>query len=119
MRATKITSPKNPVALDDDIVVPDGTPEWITPELIRETIATWQPFYSDSLTPEDAVTMLTSVGRLFAVLSRGLSHEALRRVGTGVEPRTRTRGFLARRFKRTRSNDTPTSRKAKSFVFSL
>ncbi len=71
MRAAKTTFQKRPVESDDGIVVPDGAPEWITSALIRETIATWQPFYRDSLTPEDAVTMLTNVSRLFAVLSRG------------------------------------------------
>ncbi len=55
----------------DDIVVPDGAPAWITPALIRETLATWQPFYRDSMTVDDAVTILKSVGRLFEVLSRG------------------------------------------------
>ncbi len=54
-----------------DIVVPEGAPAWITPPLIRETLATWQPFYRDSMTVDDAVTILKSVGRLFEVLSRG------------------------------------------------
>ena len=71
MRPSKITIQKGPTSPEDGIVVPEGAPEWITSELIRDTIATWQPFYSDSLTPDDAVTMLTNVGRLFAVLSRG------------------------------------------------
>lgn len=50
--------------------VPPGTPAWITPELIRRTLKTWQPFYAERLTPEDAVTMVLNVGRLFGLLSR-------------------------------------------------
>ncbi len=57
--------------LHDGITVPEGAPAWITPALIRETLATWQPFYRDSMTVDDAVRILASVGRLFEVLSRG------------------------------------------------
>jgi hypothetical protein len=53
-----------------DIAVPTGAPAWITPELIRETIAAWQPFYRESLTVGDGYTILLNVGRLFAVLTR-------------------------------------------------
>jgi hypothetical protein len=45
--------------------VPAGTPEWITPELIERTIEVWQPYYEEVLTPEEAVTMIQSVGRLY------------------------------------------------------
>jgi len=54
----------------DAVAVPPGTPEWITPELIRRTLQVWQPYYAQRLTPEDAVTMIRSAGELFAVLSR-------------------------------------------------
>lgn len=50
-------------------IVPAGTPDWITPELIERTIRVWQPFYAAILTPEEAVTMILNVGRLFDVLS--------------------------------------------------
>ncbi len=50
-------------------IVPAGTPDWITPELIERTICVWQPFYAAILTPEEAVTMILNVGRLFDVLS--------------------------------------------------
>lgn len=50
-------------------IVPAGTPNWITPELIERTIRVWQPYYEALLTPEDAVTMILNVGRLFDVLS--------------------------------------------------
>lgn len=52
-------------------IVPAGTPDWITPELIEATIRTWQPYYKEVLTPEEAVTMILSVGRLFDALSSG------------------------------------------------
>jgi len=58
-----------------DAAVPAGSPAWITAELIRETIRVWQPYYSASVTPEDAVTILMRVGELLPVLAGGLSHE--------------------------------------------
>jgi hypothetical protein len=45
-------------------------PSWVTDDLIRRTIAVWQPYYRFSLTREDAVGMILAVGRLFGVLSR-------------------------------------------------
>jgi hypothetical protein len=50
-------------------IVPAGTPDWITGELIEKTIRVWQPFYREVVTPEEAVTMILNVGRLYAVLS--------------------------------------------------
>ncbi len=50
-------------------MVPAGTPEWITPELIAATIRVWQPYYREVITPEVAVTMIRNVGRLFQALS--------------------------------------------------
>lgn len=50
-------------------IVPAGTPDWITPELIEQTIRVWQPYYRATLTPEEAVTMILRVGRLFEALS--------------------------------------------------
>ena len=52
-------------------IVPAGAPDWITPELIEATIRVWQPYYAEVLSPEDAVTMILDVGRLFEVLSSG------------------------------------------------
>jgi hypothetical protein len=54
-------------------IVPAGTPDWITPELIEQTIRVWQPYYQATLTPEEAVTMILGVGRLFQALSSGAS----------------------------------------------
>ena len=50
--------------------LPPGTPAWITPKLLRYTIDTWQPFYKEPMTLYDAVTILTSAGRLFEVFSK-------------------------------------------------
>lgn len=52
-------------------IVPAGTPDWITPELIEATIRVWQPYYAEVLSPEEAVTMILDVGRLFDALSSG------------------------------------------------
>ncbi len=52
-------------------IVPAGAPDWITPELVEATIRVWQPYYQEVLTPEEAVTMIIDVGRLFDALSSG------------------------------------------------
>ena len=54
-------------------IVPAGTPDWITPELIETTIRVWQPYYAELLTPEEAITMIRNVGQLFSALSSGSS----------------------------------------------
>lgn len=53
------------------IQVPAGAPSWVSADLIEQTLRTWQPYYQTALTPEDAVYIIMSVGRLFDVLSRG------------------------------------------------
>ncbi len=60
-----------------------GLPSWITPELISETIRSWQPYYAQPLTVQEAIGILLGVGNLFAVLSGSSSHETIRRLGTG------------------------------------
>jgi hypothetical protein len=50
--------------------LPPGTPAWITIELVERTIEVWQPYYVSPLSPDDAVTMILNVGRLFGILSR-------------------------------------------------
>ena len=67
-----------------------GIPSWITPELIADTIRTWQRYYTEPLTASDAVGILVGVGNLFASLSGVSSHETLRRTGTGQQSRTGT-----------------------------
>ncbi len=54
---------------DAKCIVPAGTPDWITAELIEATIRTWQPYYQATLTPDDALIMILDVGRLFEALS--------------------------------------------------
>ena len=44
-------------------------PAWITPERIANTRTTWQPYYSEPLTDEDAIEMLLTVGNLYRVLA--------------------------------------------------
>lgn len=56
---------------DANSIVPAGAPDWITPELVEATIRVWQPYYADVISPEEAVTMILDVGRLFDALSSG------------------------------------------------
>lgn len=53
--------------------LPANTPAWVTLPLIQRTSRVWQPYYEKQLTLDDAVTILTRVGRLFEVLSRDRS----------------------------------------------
>ena len=45
--------------------VPDGAPDWVTPELIHETIRVFQFFYPQRLTADDALEMILNVARIF------------------------------------------------------
>ena len=45
-------------------------PDWITPELIEETLRVWQPYYASTLTAKDAAYILTGVGRLLETLTQ-------------------------------------------------
>lgn len=51
-------------------ILPAGTPDWITAELIEQTIRVWQPYYEAVISPEEAVAMIQSVGRLYQALSK-------------------------------------------------
>jgi hypothetical protein len=51
--------------LEQESIVPDGAPDWITNELLVETLETWQPYYDGSLTVEDALEILIGVTKLF------------------------------------------------------
>ncbi len=51
-------------------IVPAGTPHWITAELIEATIRVWQPYYDTVISPEEAVAMIQSAGRLINALSK-------------------------------------------------
>ena len=50
---------------EQESIVPDGAPDWITDDLIVETLETWQPYYGGSLTVEDALEILVGVTKLF------------------------------------------------------
>ncbi|REJ65890.1 MAG: hypothetical protein DWQ31_16470 [Planctomycetota bacterium] len=60
--AVPIKQPSVPVE------IPPGTPEWISADLIRDTLVTWQPYYRKSLTVEAAIEILLDVGQLIALL---------------------------------------------------
>lgn len=47
-----------------DIETPPGAPEWATPELLKSTLETWQPYYSEQLTVAEALDILLAVSRL-------------------------------------------------------
>lgn len=49
-----------------DSGLPPGTPAWITPELVAQTLEVWQPYYETPLSVEEAVAMIKCVGRLFS-----------------------------------------------------
>ena len=68
---------------DAKSIVPAGSPDWITAELIEQTIRVWQPHYEATLTVDEAITMIMNVGRLYQALSSGCRHETIRRTGTG------------------------------------
>lgn len=62
------TSPDGGVRVP--VVLPEGTPAWITADLVETTLRVWQRFYPRPLTVGDAITILLNTGRLMAVLSR-------------------------------------------------
>ena len=52
------------------VVLPSGTPGWITPELVELTQKVWQPYYDKPLTVEDSITILRNAGGLLEALAR-------------------------------------------------
>ncbi|MGB0768093.1 MAG: hypothetical protein ACPGYV_10320 [Phycisphaeraceae bacterium] len=50
-------------------------PGWITDALIADTIQTWQPYYDEPLTEQDAIEMLVNVGRLLDLLEADHARE--------------------------------------------
>lgn len=55
---------------DAPVVLPSGTPAWITPELVELTRKVWQPYYDEPLTIEDSITILRNAGSLLEALAR-------------------------------------------------
>lgn len=54
-------------------IVPVGTPDWITAELIEATIRTWQPYYETPLSTDDAIEIIRNAALLFDALSARVS----------------------------------------------
>ena len=54
---------------------PHGAPDWVTGELLAETIAAWQPYYAEDLTADQALEILLAAGRLFEVLGAAEDEE--------------------------------------------
>lgn len=48
--------------------LPPGAPAWVTAELLANTIALWQPCYSEPLTDHVALDLVLGVSRLFDAL---------------------------------------------------
>lgn len=48
--------------------LPPGTPQWITPELVRYTLEVWQPHYQQKLTVDDAIEMIVNAYNLYAAV---------------------------------------------------
>jgi hypothetical protein len=75
---------------------PSKAPSWVRPELIDETIRTWQPLASDQLTPTDAVSILANTAELFdavglfAPREQEREDEAVDRPGESQQPRAGT-----------------------------
>ncbi len=51
-------------------VLPPGTPDWVTAELVEVTLRIWQRYYDEPLTVDDAVTMILNAGQLYSALAR-------------------------------------------------
>lgn len=58
-------------------------PDWITEDLITETLAVWQPHYEERVTDRQAIEILLSVGNLFDVLGETDNGEAVPGTGKG------------------------------------
>ena len=54
---------------DATSIVPAGTPDWITADLVEATIRTWQPYYETPLSTDDAIDIIRNAGLLFDALS--------------------------------------------------
>jgi hypothetical protein len=54
----------------EPLKLPLSCPGWITPELVADTLETWQPHCKERLTLEDAIGILNNVGNL-TTLAKG------------------------------------------------
>lgn len=48
----------------NNIIVPPGSPEWVTPDLLNHTLEVWNPYYDEQLTVTEALDILMAVSRL-------------------------------------------------------
>jgi len=55
---------------DAPVALPLDTPVWITPELVELTQKVWQPYYTDELSVQDAITILRNASNLLGALTR-------------------------------------------------
>ena len=71
----------------DDVALPPGTPGWVSEELIRRTIETWQPLMDKKMTTDDALAMLVNISQLYDAVGLTSSEEEIdeevHRPGTG------------------------------------
>jgi hypothetical protein len=42
----------------------DGAPAWVTPEIIALTIETFEPYYDEAITEEEALGIVLNISRL-------------------------------------------------------
>jgi hypothetical protein len=70
-----------------DIRAPHGlSPSWISPELMAETRAVWQPYYEKELTEQDLLALLLPVGVLYElVFSKGATNEEAEEINDNGE----------------------------------
>jgi|GEM_PF-1587610 len=66
----------------NEVRVPAGAPTWVTPELIQHTLRVWQPFYEHPLTPQDALGMILSTGRIVEALTEVDRNPAVEKPGS-------------------------------------
>jgi hypothetical protein len=62
--------------------------EWQTCHLDGATISTWQPYYRERLTAQEAVEILTRVGQLFAILFSENKEESTNSLANPVRDET-------------------------------
>ena len=63
---------------------PPGTPDWVTIELLENTVKTWQPFYNQRLLALDALEIVLNMSKLIDSLEQ--REEPLCRLGPRIEP---------------------------------
>lgn len=50
------------------LFVPPGAPAWVTVALIGQTLDTWQPYYKERLTSDDAFEIIMNISRYWEVI---------------------------------------------------